>query len=239
MTSLPANRAQAASQNTTAYARRRQALRDAVPGDRVAQQVAEGHPVVRDQARVQPAQLRDGVEDEADRMVKITTAIVAPIGCSVSVETNSPTAPRAARPTRGRAPTSTSRQHAPSPKPICVPGQQRQRPGAEQGEPDDGAGAAPPAATPTNAKITIASVLHREQPGAVHRHGEQVAQRADVGLAGDRVAGEQATASGRNSAELDGERGERDEQPVVGDRGRGSPARRRPVAARRPSPRRR
>ena len=51
----------------------------------------------------------------------------------------------------------------------------------------------------TNAKMHDRGVLHDQQPGAVHRHGEQVAQGADVGLAGDRVAGDHATASGRNS----------------------------------------
>ena len=67
VTSLPANRAQAASQKTSGVGGRdQQAAPEAVPGDRVAQQVAERQPVVGEQARVQPGQLRDGVEDEAD-----------------------------------------------------------------------------------------------------------------------------------------------------------------------------
>ena len=52
-------------------------------------------------------------------------------------------------------------------------------------------------------------VLDREQPGAVHRHGEQVAQRADVRLAGDRVAGEHRDRERQEQRQLDAERGQR------------------------------
>ena len=77
-------------------------------------------------------------------------------------------------------------------------------------------------------------VLHAEQPGALHRHGQQVAQRADVGLAGDRVPGDRRDGQRQEQAELDGQRGQRDEQAVLGDRAEevGSAAARGP--ARRP-----
>ena len=49
-------------------------------------------------------------------------------------------------------------------------------------------------------------------------HGEQVAQRAEVGLAGDRVAGDHRDGQRQEQAHLDGQRGQRHEQAVVGDR---------------------
>ena len=60
-------------------------------------------------------------------------------------------------------------------------------------------------------------VLDRQQPGALHRYGEQVAQGPDVGLAGDRVARDRCDRQRQEEPELDGEGGECDEQAVVGD----------------------
>ena len=107
----------------------------------------------------------------------------------------------------------------PSPKPICVPDSRVRSP-------------APKRATPTTAPATVTSSVAASEndrrsrayltaSSRVRSTGtvEQVAQRADVGLAGDGVAGETPTASGRNRPSSTLERGERDEQAVVGDRG--------------------
>ena len=65
-------------------------------------------------------------------VLKMTTAIMAPIGCSVSVETNSPTAPREAK---HSAEVSSGSEHphaGPRAKPIWRAGEQRQVAAAEQ-----------------------------------------------------------------------------------------------------------
>ena len=60
--------------------------------------------------------------------------------------------------------------------------------------------------------------LTSEQPGAGDRHDQQVAQGADVGLAGDGVARDHRHREREEQRELDDEGGERDEQAVLGDR---------------------
>jgi hypothetical protein len=53
----------------------------------------------------------------------------------------------------------------------------------------------------------------------VHGHREQVAQRAEVRFSGDGVTGDGGNREWKEQRQLQGQRGQRHEQPVVGDRG--------------------
>ena len=94
---LRPNRAQAAARNTTAYTSAvEQAPADRLGADRVAQQVAERGPPVPSRHGCSQASCGICVEDE-HRHVEPWSPRSAAIGCSVSVDTNSPIAPSAAR----------------------------------------------------------------------------------------------------------------------------------------------
>ena len=97
-----------------------------------------------------------------------------------------------------------------------MPDSGRHRAAAEEGQPDRPSRRATTTATP-EARRSRCGRTYDQQPGPVDRDGEQVAQGADVGLAGDRVAGDDRDGQRQEQPELDGQRGERDEQAVVGD----------------------
>jgi hypothetical protein len=52
----------------------------------------------------------------------------------------------------------------------------------------------------------------------VHRHGQQVPERAHVGLAGHRVTGDGRDRDRQEELDFEGQRGERHEEAVAGDR---------------------
>ena len=72
---------------------------------------------------------------------------MAPIGCSVSVDTNSPTAPRAASPQARYAAARATRSN-PSPKPIWVPDSSVIEPPPKRGS---------PITMPTTATVNVAT----------------------------------------------------------------------------------
>ena len=61
-------------------------------------------------------------------------------------------------------------------------------------------------------------VLDDQQPEPGHRRDQQVAQGADVGLARHRVAATPRDGQREEQADLDGQRGQGDEETVLGDR---------------------
>ena len=142
-------------------------------------------------------------------------AIIAAIGCSVRVEANRPDGAEGGQPERE---VRRRQDHPEQPRPErdLGAGQQRHRTAAEEDQPhrhpdqgdherrheraDDDAG-----------------VLDEQQPEPGHRRDQQVAQGADVGLAGDAVAGHDRDRERQEQSELDRERGQGDEESVLGD----------------------
>src|SRR5204862_7282753 len=59
--------------------------------------------------------------------------------------------------------------------------------------------------------------LDHEHPGAVDGYGQQVAQRTEVGLTGDRVGRDRGERHGEEQRDLQGQRGERGEDAVLRD----------------------
>ena len=68
------------------------------------------------------------------------------------------------------------------------------------------------------ANTTIAAYFTASSRARCDRHGQQVAQRADVGLAGDRVTRDGGHRQREEQPELERQRGQRHEQAVLGDR---------------------
>ena len=147
------------SQNTTAYAaRRQQAPVDVGGGDRD-RAAGRRTPATSGSAGTGAASSSCGMASQMMiTMLTSTTATVAPMGCSVSVETNSPTAPSARQPARRcRRSASSSRRPPRRSRPGC------RRAGSPSPPPNS---ASPtrcrprrPAASRRHAKTTIAAYL--------------------------------------------------------------------------------
>ena len=101
-------------------------------------------------------------------------------------------------------------------EPDLRPGQQRHAAAAEQCQPHHDTGQRHGQGR-HDGEDDDREVLHAEQSGALDGHRQQVAQGADVRLAGHRVARDRGDGERQEESELESERGERDEEAVLGD----------------------
>ena len=130
-----------------------------------------------------------------------TTATVAPIGCSVRVDTNRPMAPSALSPQPTYADAEQQTAHRLGERRRAA-GQQDHLPASEQGQPDHAADQGDQGGG-REREDHDRRVLDHQQPRPTGRHRQQVAQRADVGLAGHRVPGDGRHGQGQEQGQLE------------------------------------
>ena len=221
-TSLVVKFAQAAARNTTTYtAWSSDAAHDVAPQDRVAEQVDEGQPVAGRQVRLERARPRPGSSSSVDatRTASAPERGAQRASRSPSRGTARSRRPRACRPSR-RPARSTVRSTSSCVETCCpetlVGRRSSARACAEQQQRRRRTPSPRPRRRSSTTNAITRDQLGDQQPGAADRPDQQVAQRARLGLAGDRLAGVSATAIGRNSGSTIAERGQR-EQRAVGE----------------------